>query len=168
VAARSKARNIFARSNTEIVDSNPTRGMDICKRFFWLYVLCRERPCDRTDHPSKVSYQLPCIIHSSRLILMGTGQRALSVKIEEEDYNQFQGIGKENLEMLLCFAMSIYQIVQRFLNSLYSINNNNRFQVIKCRVEINYGRFVVSTIPINVSDKFCKFSYSLKSLLNFF
>jgi hypothetical protein len=30
VAARSKARTVFARSNTEIVGSNPTRGMDVC------------------------------------------------------------------------------------------------------------------------------------------
>jgi hypothetical protein len=30
VAARSKARNVFARSNTGIVASNPTRGIDIC------------------------------------------------------------------------------------------------------------------------------------------
>jgi hypothetical protein len=30
VAARSKAWTVFARSNTGIVDSNPTRGMDVC------------------------------------------------------------------------------------------------------------------------------------------
>jgi hypothetical protein len=30
VAARSKARTVFARSNTEIVGSNPTGGMDVC------------------------------------------------------------------------------------------------------------------------------------------
>jgi hypothetical protein len=29
VAARSKARNVFVRSNTEIVGSNPTQGTDI-------------------------------------------------------------------------------------------------------------------------------------------
>jgi hypothetical protein len=29
VAARSKARNVFARSSTGIVGSNPTRGMDV-------------------------------------------------------------------------------------------------------------------------------------------
>jgi hypothetical protein len=34
--ARSKARTVFARSNTEIVGSNPTRGMDVC-------VLCLAR-----------------------------------------------------------------------------------------------------------------------------
>jgi hypothetical protein len=30
VAARSKARTVFACSNTEIVGSNPTTGMDVC------------------------------------------------------------------------------------------------------------------------------------------
>jgi hypothetical protein len=30
VAARSKAWTVFARSNTEIVGSNPTQGMDVC------------------------------------------------------------------------------------------------------------------------------------------
>jgi hypothetical protein len=32
VAALSKARNVFARSNAGIVGSNPTRGMDVCLR----------------------------------------------------------------------------------------------------------------------------------------
>jgi hypothetical protein len=41
VAARSKARTVFARSNTEIVGSNPTRGMDVCVRLFCVcVVLC--------------------------------------------------------------------------------------------------------------------------------
>jgi hypothetical protein len=30
VAARSKARTVFARSNTEIVVSNPSEGMGVC------------------------------------------------------------------------------------------------------------------------------------------
>jgi hypothetical protein len=30
VAARSNARTVFASSNTEIVGSNPTGGMDVC------------------------------------------------------------------------------------------------------------------------------------------
>jgi hypothetical protein len=34
VAARSKARNVFARSNAGIVGANPTRGMDVCVRLF--------------------------------------------------------------------------------------------------------------------------------------
>jgi hypothetical protein len=32
VAAGSKARTIFARSNTGVMDSNPTRSMDVCLR----------------------------------------------------------------------------------------------------------------------------------------
>jgi hypothetical protein len=42
VAARSKAGNVFARSNTGIVGSNPTQGMDVCLRLFCVcVVLCR-------------------------------------------------------------------------------------------------------------------------------
>jgi hypothetical protein len=37
LAARSKARNVFVRSNTGIVGSNPARGTDVCPRFS---VLC--------------------------------------------------------------------------------------------------------------------------------
>jgi hypothetical protein len=33
MAALSKARTVFDRSNTEIVCSNSARGMDVCKRF---------------------------------------------------------------------------------------------------------------------------------------
>jgi hypothetical protein len=33
MAARSKARTVFDRSNTGIAGSNPTRGMDVCPRF---------------------------------------------------------------------------------------------------------------------------------------
>jgi hypothetical protein len=34
VAARSKAGTVFARSTTEIVDSNPTQVMDVCVSLF--------------------------------------------------------------------------------------------------------------------------------------
>jgi hypothetical protein len=41
VAARSKASTVFARSNTGIVGSNPTRGMDVCLHLFCVcVVLC--------------------------------------------------------------------------------------------------------------------------------
>jgi hypothetical protein len=41
VAARSKAGTFFARSNTGIVSLNPTRGMDVCVRLFYVcIVLC--------------------------------------------------------------------------------------------------------------------------------
>jgi hypothetical protein len=39
VAVRSKAGNVFARSDTEIVGSSPTRGMDVCPRFFSICVV---------------------------------------------------------------------------------------------------------------------------------
>jgi hypothetical protein len=45
VTARSKARTVFARSNTEIVGSNPTGGMDVCVfcvRFFCVYIVSGE------------------------------------------------------------------------------------------------------------------------------
>jgi hypothetical protein len=41
VAARSKAWNVFVRSNTGILGSNPTRGMNVCVRLFYVcVVLC--------------------------------------------------------------------------------------------------------------------------------
>jgi hypothetical protein len=41
VAARSKAWTVFARSDTGVMGSNPTRGMDICVRLFCAcVVLC--------------------------------------------------------------------------------------------------------------------------------
>jgi hypothetical protein len=42
VAARSKARTVFARSNTEIVGSNPPGGMDVCVRLFRVYIVSSE------------------------------------------------------------------------------------------------------------------------------
>jgi hypothetical protein len=54
---------VAARSDTEIAGSNPIRGMDVCPRFFsMLFCACCRLP---------TVYK----IHSSRLILMGTGQR---------------------------------------------------------------------------------------------
>jgi hypothetical protein len=42
---RSKARSVFVHSNTEVVRSNPTRGMSVCVCescvYVVLYVLCR-------------------------------------------------------------------------------------------------------------------------------
>jgi hypothetical protein len=38
VAARSKARNVFARSNIGVVGSNPAREMDVCLRLFCVCV----------------------------------------------------------------------------------------------------------------------------------
>jgi hypothetical protein len=46
VAARSKTRNVSARSNAGIVASNPTQGMSVCLCLFCVcVVLCRQRPC---------------------------------------------------------------------------------------------------------------------------
>jgi hypothetical protein len=47
VAARSKAWTVFARSNIDIVGSNPTGGMDVCVRLFCLCCpVWRKRPCN--------------------------------------------------------------------------------------------------------------------------
>jgi hypothetical protein len=48
VAARSKAWTVFARSNTGILGSNPTQGMDVCVLLFSVCVLI-PRPRSPTD-----------------------------------------------------------------------------------------------------------------------
>jgi hypothetical protein len=58
MAAWSKVGTVFNRTNTGIVASNPTRGMDMCPRFsvlcFPVYVVASRR----ADPPSKESYQM--------------------------------------------------------------------------------------------------------------
>jgi hypothetical protein len=59
MAARSKGGNVFYRSNTGIVGSNPTRGIDVYLHLFCVFiVLYGQRPCDRVDHLSRESYRL--------------------------------------------------------------------------------------------------------------
>jgi hypothetical protein len=63
VAARSKAGTVFARSNAEIVCSNPTQGMDVCiVCVYSVFVLfCVSVEALRwADPPSKETYRL-CI-----------------------------------------------------------------------------------------------------------
>jgi hypothetical protein len=38
-AVRTKTRTVFALSNTGIMGSNPTRGMDVCVRLFFVFVV---------------------------------------------------------------------------------------------------------------------------------
>jgi hypothetical protein len=40
VASQFKAWTVFARSNTGIVDSNPTQGMGVCVRLFCACLFC--------------------------------------------------------------------------------------------------------------------------------
>jgi hypothetical protein len=54
VATRSKAWIVLARSNTGIVGSNPTWGLDVCVRLFCVQVAVLRW----TDTPSKESYRL--------------------------------------------------------------------------------------------------------------
>jgi hypothetical protein len=69
VAVWSKVWNVFGRSNTGIVDSNTTRGV-LSVRVYSVRVL--------TMGWCPVQWVIPTVyeIHASRLILMGTGQRA--------------------------------------------------------------------------------------------
>jgi hypothetical protein len=53
VATRSKAWNVSARSNTGIVGSNPTQGMDVSLYLFCVYVYVAD--LRRADPPSKES-----------------------------------------------------------------------------------------------------------------
>jgi hypothetical protein len=48
--------NVFPRSNTGIVSSNPTQGMDGCLLFFRVCVLLLVAALRRADYPSKKSY----------------------------------------------------------------------------------------------------------------
>jgi hypothetical protein len=60
VAARPKAWTVFARSNTGVVDSNPTRGMDVCMHLFCVCVaLCIGSGLATGWSP--VQGDLPCI-----------------------------------------------------------------------------------------------------------
>jgi hypothetical protein len=61
VAARSKAWNVFARSQAEIVVSNPTQGVDVCLRLFCFFccpvqvaALCRADYLYRLDPTEQV------------------------------------------------------------------------------------------------------------------
>jgi hypothetical protein len=57
MVARTEARTVFGRSNTGIVGSNPTRGMDVCP-WFSVFVLSCVEALRRADPPSKETYQL--------------------------------------------------------------------------------------------------------------
>jgi hypothetical protein len=56
VATRSKAWSVFALSNSGIVGSNPTGGMDVCVRLF--YVCVYVAALRRADTQSKEPYRL--------------------------------------------------------------------------------------------------------------
>jgi hypothetical protein len=55
VDERSKAYTVFARSEAEIVGSNPTQGMDVCVRFS---VCLQVEDLWRADHSPKESYRM--------------------------------------------------------------------------------------------------------------
>jgi hypothetical protein len=53
----SKARIVFDSSNTDIVDSNPARGIDVCPRFSLLYCPLQVQALWWAFLQSKESYQ---------------------------------------------------------------------------------------------------------------
>jgi hypothetical protein len=59
MAAPSKVRTVFDCSNTGIVGSNTTRGMDVCPLFSVLRCPVGVETLRRADPPSKESYQSP-------------------------------------------------------------------------------------------------------------
>jgi hypothetical protein len=54
MAARSKTRTVLALSNSGIMGSNPTQGIDVCMCLFCVQVAALRR----ADPPSKESYIL--------------------------------------------------------------------------------------------------------------
>jgi hypothetical protein len=58
MAVRSKARNVFDRSNTGIAGSNPNRGMDVCPRFSVLCCFVQVVALRRADPTSKESCRM--------------------------------------------------------------------------------------------------------------
>jgi hypothetical protein len=66
VASRSKAPTVFARSNTAIVGSNLTQGLDVCVRLFCVCVVLREGSGLMTDW-SPVQGVLPSVYRIKKL-----------------------------------------------------------------------------------------------------
>jgi hypothetical protein len=63
VVARSKAWTVFVRPNTGIVCSNPTPGIDVYVRLFYVcVVLCVGSGLAMADPPSKDSYRLYIVL----------------------------------------------------------------------------------------------------------
>jgi hypothetical protein len=52
------AWTVFTRSNTGIVGSNPTWGMDVCVRLFCVLFRKQVAALQRADPPSKESYRV--------------------------------------------------------------------------------------------------------------
>jgi hypothetical protein len=85
VAAQSKAWTVFANSNTGVVGSNPTRGMDVSVCVYSVFVLsCLQvAALRRADPPSKESYRLFIGLRNWKIGQGPKGCRAIEEKIRE-------------------------------------------------------------------------------------
>jgi hypothetical protein len=120
VAARSKAWNVFVRSNPGIMGSNPTRGMDVCVRLFCVCdVLCASSVLATGWSPAQGV--LPTVYRIKKLKNgQGTtkGCRAIEREREREREREKIRIGCES-QTLCCFN-----------------GNRNLFAGSNCRVTI--------------------------------
>jgi hypothetical protein len=90
VVALSKVRTAFAFSNTGVVGSNPTLGMDVCMRLLCLcIVLCVGSGLAMAVPPSKESYRL-CIGLRNRK----DGQGPKGCKVRERQYVSFLSLAR--------------------------------------------------------------------------
>jgi hypothetical protein len=80
VAARSRASNVFPRSNTGVLGSNPAQGMDVCLRSFCVCVaLCSQRHCvgliprpgSPTDSLKIKKLKWNCVFHGCPTLQVG-------------------------------------------------------------------------------------------------
>jgi hypothetical protein len=78
VAARSKACSVFARLNTGIVGSNPTRGMiSVCVYSVFVLFCVYEAGLRRADSPFKESYRLCTDYKTEKAANVQKGCRAI-------------------------------------------------------------------------------------------
>lgn len=85
------------RVDVAIVGLNPTGRLDVCPPSICVYVvLCRYRPCNRADHPSRESYRLRVKIGSSRIMQMANRSESLMRKLGEENVC--------NLTLISCYG----------------------------------------------------------------
>jgi hypothetical protein len=118
VAARARAWIIFPHSNTGVVGSNPTQGMDVCVRWFCVcVVLCVGRGL---DPPSKGSYWL-CV--GSRNWKSGQGPTkgcsSLKLWIGESEHLAFK-LRVLNRTRVIHYVFDCYNWMFPYVTSAYA------------------------------------------------